>query len=196
MREKTEGYSAQGSPYGGGQGAYGNQGNPYGNGQGNPYGNPFEDIFGNFGGFGGYGGYQQQGGGGQTSTGYEKDNHLRAAGNYVRNGYYQEARNVLDGMEMSKRNGRWYYYSACANKGLGNNVTAMEHARKAVELEPNNAEYQMLLSQLEGNGTWYRQQQNQRGYGNPYAGGGDICMRLCMLNIMCNLCFGGGRFCC
>ena len=134
MKEKTSGYSQsayggysnQGGGYANQGNPYGGQGNPYGNQQGNPYGewNPFEDIFGNFGGYYTNGGGQQQ----QSTTGYEKDTHLRAAGNYVRNGYYQEATNVLDGMEASRRNARWYYYSAAANQGLGNNVTAMEHA--------------------------------------------------------------------
>lgn len=186
MREKTQGPE---------QGAYG-QGSPYGNQQGNPYGgaqggytgNPFEDMFGGFG--GAYGGYNQH----NTQTGYEKDSHLRAAGNYIRNGYYQEAKNVLDGMEAVKRNARWYYYSACANVGLGNNVTALEHARQAASMEPGNSEYQLLVNQLEGNGQWY--QQKQQRYGNPYAAGGDWCMRICMLNLMCNLCCGGGGFCC
>lgn len=182
MREKTEGY---------GQSAYG-QGNPYGGQQGNPYGgytgNPFEEMFRGFGGT--YGGY----GGQNTQTGYEKDNHLRAAGNYIRNGYYQEARTVLDEMEASAKNARWYYYSACANVGLGNNVTALEHARQAASMEPGNAEYRTLVMQLEGNGTRY--QQRQQSYGNPYAAGGDWCMKICMLNLMCNLCCGGGGFCC
>lgn len=188
MKEKTSGYSQEGS-YGGNQGnPYGNQGNPYGNQGGNPYGewNPFEDIFGNFGGY--YGGGQQQ-----TTTGYEKDNHLRAAGNYIRNGYYQEARNVLDGMESSKRTARWYYYSAAASQGLGNNVTAMEHARQAVNMEPGNYEYQALLNQLEENGSWYQQRQST--YQSPYASGGDWCMKICMLNLLCNCCCGGRYWC-
>ena len=104
MKEKTTGYSQ--SSYGGYQSQgnpYGGQGNPYGNQQGNPYGewNPFEDIFGQFSGYYTNGGAQQRQ---KTTTGYEKDTHLRAAGNYVRNGYYQEARNVLDGMEPARRN--------------------------------------------------------------------------------------------
>ena len=169
---------SQGNPYGG-------QGNPYGNQQGNPYGewNPFEDIFGQFSGYYTNGGAQQRQ---KTTTGYEKDTHLRAAGNYVRNGYYQEARNVLDGMEPARRNARWYYYSAAANQGLGNNVTAMEHAKQAVSMEPDNYEYQMLLQQLQGNGSWYQQRQST--YQNPYSTGGDWCMKMCMLNLMCNCC--------
>ena len=189
MKEKTTGYSQ--SSYGGYQSQgnpYGGQGNPYGNQQGNPYGewNPFEDIFGQFSGYYTNGGAQQRQ---KTTTGYEKDTHLRAAGNYVRNGYYQEARNVLDGMEPARRNARWYYYSAAANQGLGNNVTAMEHAKQAVSMEPDNYEYQMLLQQLQGNGSWYQQRQST--YQNPYSTGGDWCMKMCMLNLMCNCCLGG-----
>ena len=193
MKEKTTGYSQ--SSYGGYQSQgnpYGGQGNPYGNQQGNPYGewNPFEDIFGQFSGYYTNGGAQQRQ---KTTTGYEKDTHLRAAGNYVRNGYYQEARNVLDGMEPARRNARWYYYSAAANQGLGNNVTAMEHAKQAVSMEPDNYEYQMLLQQLQGNGSWYQQRQST--YQNPYSTGGDWCMKMCMLNLMCNCCLGGRYWC-
>ena len=98
---------------------------------------------------------------------------------------------VLSGMEQ--KTARWYYYSAAANQGLGNNVTAMEHARQAVSMEPNNYEYQMLLNQLEGNGSWYQQRQST--YQNPYSTGGDWCMKICMLNLMCNCCFGGRYWC-
>ena len=193
QQEKTTGYSQ--SSYGGYQSQgnpYGGQGNPYGNQQGNPYGewNPFEDIFGQFSGYYTNGGAQQRQ---KTTTGYEKDTHLRAAGNYVRNGYYQEARNVLDGMEPARRNARWYYYSAAANQGIGNNVTAMEHAKQAVSMEPDNYEYQMLLQQLQGNGSWYQQRQST--YQNPYSTGGDWCMKMCMLNLMCNCCLGGRYWC-
>ena len=64
----------------------------------------------------------------------EEDAHLNAAANYIRSGHYKEALNVLDG--ISQHSARWYFYSASANSGLGNNVTALEHAREAVRLEP------------------------------------------------------------
>ena len=78
-------------------------------------------------------------------------------------------------------------------KGLGNNVTAMEHAKQAVSMEPDNYEYQMLLQQLQGNGSWYQQRQST--YQNPYSTGGDWCMKMCMLNLMCNCCLGGRYWC-
>ncbi len=138
--------------------------------------------------FGGFGGYSN------TGTGYEEDSHLRAAGNYVRNGYYKEARTVLDGMEESTRSARWYYYSALAHAGLGNQVSALEHARRAQALEPDNWDYSNLVYQFENGGTWYRQRQYT--YGQPYTGGNSFCLKLCIANMLCNLCCGGGGLCC
>lgn len=181
MKERTEGYRYQGGSYGGGgSGAYGNGG--FGDFKG------FGDFFGGFGGFGGTGGY------GSSSTGYEEDNYIRAAGNYIRNGYYKEARNVLDGMPESGRNARWYYYSALAHAGLGNQVSALEHAKKAASLEPGNSDYNNLVYQFENGGSWYRQRQYT--YGQPYTGGNGLCLKLCIANLICNLCCGGGGICC
>ena len=79
--------------------------------------------------------------------------------------------------------------------GQGNPFgTAMEHARRAASMEPNNLEYRALVNQLEGNGNWY--QQRQRNYESPYAAGGDWCMKMCMLSVACNICCGGSGFCC
>lgn len=181
MKERTEGYSYQGNSSYQGSGSYGT-----GSSGGGRYYSDFEDFFGSFGGFGGtYGGSQ---------TGYEEDGHLRAAGNYVRNGYYKEARTVLDNMEQSARTARWYYYSALAHAGLGNQVSALEHARKAAAMEPNNRDYSQLVYQFENGGSWYRQRQYT--YGQPYSGTSSLCMKLCIANFICNLCCGGGGMCC
>ena len=52
-----------------------------------------------YGGFSqGFGDFWQQAGWQQQTSGYEEETRLRAAGNYLRNGYYREARNTLDGM--------------------------------------------------------------------------------------------------
>ena len=172
MKERTQGYSYQ----------QGSSGGSYGNAGG----------YGGFGGFGDFGGFGGTYGG--MGTGYEEDVHLRAAGNYVRNGYYKEARNVLDGMDESARGARWYYYSALAHAGLGNQVSALEHARRAQALEPGNRDYSALVYQFENGGTWYRQRQYT--YGQPYMGGNGLCLKLCIANLLCNLCCGGGGLCC
>lgn len=187
MKERTEGYS-----FGGGSGRGGGYGsNPGGGNSQDSYG-PFGGFgYGPFGGFGGFGDFGQ----GQN-TGYEENPYLRAAGNYIRSGYYKEARTTLDGMDVHERNARWYYYSAISNSGLGNNVAALEHARRAAAMEPGNVEYDNLVRQFESGGSWY--QQRQAAYGYPNVGGRRLCMscmNLCILNMMCNLCCGGGGFC-
>ena len=196
MKERTGGGSSYG--YGGSQGSYGSGSGSYGSGQQGGYGNrgyygDFEDFFGSFGGFGGFGGFGQGSYTG-SNTGYEEDNYLRAAGNYLRSGYYREARTVLDNMEEGSRNARWYYYSALAHAGLGNQVSALEHAKRASALEPNNSEYRNLVNRFENGGSWY--QQRQYTYGSPVAGNGNLCLKLCIANLLCNLCCGGGGLCC
>lgn len=116
-----------------------------------------------------------------------------AAGNYLRNGYYREARNTLDGMGEHEKTARWYYYSAMAHMGLGNNVAALEHAGKAASLEPQNMEYQMLLQRLQSGGQWY--ESRQAAYGYPNMSGNDLCLKICLANLFCNLCCGGGGLC-
>ena len=179
MKERTEGYS-----YGGGYGrqTYGGSGSGYGGSQG-------------YGGYGqGFGDFWQQAGWQQQTSGYEEEPRLRAAGNYLRNGYYREARNTLDGMGEHEKTARWYYYSAIANSGIGNNVIALQHAREAARMEPNNIQYTTLVQRLENGGNWYRQQQEP--YQTTFSSSGDWCVKLCIANLVCNLCCGGSGLCC
>ena len=116
--------------------------------------------------YGGYGGY------GSYSKHSSADEYQQAAFQYIRFGRYREALNALS--NCAQRNARWYYLSALANNGLGNQVTALEHIRRAVSMEPDNQEYLFALEQIQNGGTAYRQQAgNYRGFtmrGNPCAG--------------------------
>ena len=78
-----------------------------------------------------------------------------AAVNFIRNGMYREALNALSGVPAEERDGKWYYLSAGANMYMGNKVAALEHAKRAVSLDPNNAEYRRLLEQLQSGGDFY-----------------------------------------
>ena len=137
-----------------------------------------------------YGGF----GGRQSGSTYQDEEAMRrqAAANYVQSGHYQEALHVLS--SLSQRNGQWYYLSAMANMGMGNNVKALEDIREAVRLEPNNSQYQMLLQRMEGGGTWYHEMQSPFG-GMPQENG-DWCMKLCLANLACNMCCPAGGFFC
>ena len=131
-------------------------GNPYGSYQQQGYGQQnyqqqgYQNGYGGFDGFDGFdpfgfgfgfGGYQQ--GYGQQGASYSGSDspEMQAARNFVANGRYAEARRVLDG--MTGRNARWYYLSSLANQGLGNRIDALQDARRAVQLDPGNTEYQM-----------------------------------------------------
>ena len=130
-------------------------------------------------GFGGYGAYGQQ-----RDTGSSGDSYQQAAYNYLRFGRYQEALNALN--NSSERNARWFYLSALANHGLGNQVTALEHIRRAVSMEPDNQEYLQALNRIEYGGSAYRRQA-----GN--FGGFEVRSNPCLNFLMCWLC---NLFCC
>lgn len=182
MKERTAGYGA---------GSYGTGG--YGGSGAGGAGGGYSGGYGGFGGFG-YGPFGGYGFGGQgQNTGYEENTYLRAAGNYIRNGYYKEARTTLDNMPERERDARWYYYSAIAHSGLGNNVAALEHARRAAAMEPDNVSYRSMVQQLESGGSWY--EQRQAAYGYPTFGGGNLCMKLCIAEMICNVCCLGGGCC-
>ncbi|MGB8451759.1 MAG: J domain-containing protein [Anaerocolumna sp.] len=125
---------------------------------------------------------------GQTSSGSTKEDnaHMTAVYNYLAARRFQEALTVLSG--IASRSARWYYYSAVANAGIGNNLMASEHARQAVNMEPNNVEYNNFLNQFQ----WQNQRyQNTRGtVGNNSYGMGNFCCDLWCADSLCE-CMGG-----
>ena len=180
-----------GNPYGGyQQQSYNRQGyGQQGYGQQN-YGYTGFDGFDGFEGFDpfgfgfGFGGYQQAG---PSASGTDTPE-MQAARNFVASGRYAEARRVLDG--MTGRNARWYYLSSLANQGLGKSVDALQDARRAVQLDPNNTEYQMHLRRMQNPGQTYR---TQTTYAQP-GGFGRWCWSMILLNLLCNCCCGGWGF--
>lgn len=158
-REGTAGASSGQNAYGG----YSGYGNPYG-------------------GFYGYGGGQ---GYGQNT--HSSDPLLTAARNYVRSGHYREALNVLEGIK--ERSAEWYYLCGETQLGLGNRVAALNYARQAVSMDPNNFEYRSLLARLEGRSAGYTTN------GAPFNAQQFICrspMTMCCLcSLLCNCCTGG-----
>ena len=141
---------------------------------------------------GGYsGGYAGNYSGGYSSgqsysSGSEDDAKMQAACNYINARHYREALNVLS--SMSNQNARWYYCSAIANYGVGNNLVAMEHAQRAASMEPGNPEYTNLVNQFQWRGQRY--QNTGYGYGRPTFGTGNMCCDLWCADQMCE-CMGG-----
>jgi len=138
--------------------------------------------------YGGYSGYDPFGGFHQQQS--QEDQYFQGARQYIRFRKFQEALNLLN--NMTDRSARWYYYSALAHNGLGNQVTALEHIRKAVSMEPDNYEYLEALNRIEHGGTAYRRQADNFG---GFAMGSDPCTSFLMCWLM-NLCCCGGRLPC
>ena len=182
---RSSGYSSY-SGYGStGQRTYGQSG------QSSDYQDPFGFGFGfdAFGfGFGYSGGGQYSG----QSTGRRDTPEMQAANNYIRNGYYQEALNVLEGIAANERSARWHYYAALACAGLGNNIRAQNEARTAVDMEPGNYEYQNLLDRLQNPGRTYRTYQQT--YTQP--GGGNPLVRFCLTLWIAQMFFSLLSCCC
>ena len=106
-----------------------------------------------------------------------------AAKNFIRNGMYREAMNALSGVPTAERDAKWYYLSAGANMYLGNRVSALENAKRAVEMEPNNQEYRLLLQQLQSGGDFY-DSYTTRSYHNGIDPG-RLCCTMLALQCMC-----------
>ena len=104
--------------------------------------NPFEEFFRQY-----------------TRQNYRGDQYQQSAYRYISYGKFREALTLLDA--SSNRDGYWYYLSALANDGLDNQVTALEHIRKAISMEPGNSEYKAALEQIQS-GTYSYRARKQR----------------------------------
>ena len=107
---------------------------------------------------------------------------------------FSQAWSLLNTIE--ERNGRWYYYAAVANVGLGNRVAAVQFARIACENEPSNPEYRDLYDKLTNAGMEY--ETYSRSYGLPRLRLSKMCFWCCLIDALCNAfswCFsrGGGN---
>lgn len=128
-------------------------------------------------------------GGNSNSQSYQSNaedssSEMTEAYNYLNARRYQDALNVLS--RISNRSARWYYFSAVANNGIGNNMLALDHARQAVAMEPGNSEYEKVLNQLQ----WQSQRYQNTRNNNPGYGTGNLCCDLWCADSLCE-CMGG-----
>ena len=158
---------------------------------GSSYGSPFGSAY-------GYSGWTNWGQWKDAYQDYQYDvrndrNEYTAAENYIRNGRYSEALNALSQVPLQERDGRWYYLHGCANMYAGNKVAAMEDAKRACEIEPDNEQYRRLLAQLQSGGDFYDK------YTVKYNQGLDptrLCLSVLAFNFCCGPACGTRILCC
>lgn len=138
-----------------------------------------------FGGYDPFGGFDPYGNSQQQRAAYSD---FTAVRRYLMVGYFAEALNVLG--NISNRSAEWYYYSAIANSCVNNKITALNHAKTAVQMDPNNPEYRQVLNQIQHGGRIY--QQRSQDFGMPIISMSNLCFGLCLANLFCTFC---GRPC-
>lgn len=128
------------------------------------------------------------------STNAEEDSvEMRAVANYINSRYYREALTALSG--ISYRSARWYYFSAMANAGIGNNIEAYNHAQQAASMEPRNMEYSNLVNQLQWRNQRYQNYGGGYNTGRSSYGTGNLCCDLWCADSLCE-CMGGDMIPC
>lgn len=204
----SSGSSYYGNPFGGFGGSYGQSGYDRGDsGQGGYGQNGY-----NQGGFGGEGGnpfgdfgfdpfsafFGAQAGGPRTT--YRTRNYanpeLRTAEDHVLANRYHDAISLLN--RVPTHDADWHALYARADLGLGNRISALDHARAAVRMAPNDPDFQSLLDSIEAGRQAYRQTRSS-GYDFRSAICSNPCLTCCAMNMVLNCCLGGcGRYgvCC
>lgn len=167
----------------GGQGPQGGQGQG-GQGQGqNPYvwtTIDFEDLFG-----GGWGAQQAP----IHPEAIPSDpSEFRQAVNCINSNKFNDAIFILQQVESSGRNARWYYLFALANNGAGNTVAAHDNIGKARQMDPNNMEYQRAENQFKNRAQTYTQQGQGRGFTTTGIDPSTLCCCICLAPSICS-CF-------
>lgn len=186
-RQITDARARGTSAYGPGS-SYGRPGNGYSSSQGYGY-----QDFGGFSGFEDF--FREWAGYSAERRQQEESNEMLAARNYINNGHYREALTALMQVDESARNARWYYYAAIASQNMGNNIDALNYAKRAVDMEPDNQAYIQLLQQLQNGGAWYQNRgETYRTFSTQTPATG-WCLSMLALNLCCNMCGGGFFFC-
>lgn len=182
-------YNPFGGAWGGSQGGYSQNSYRDGGQQQDPFGDfgfgfdPFSAFF------GGQQGYQQQ-------TRYRTRNYanpeLKTAENHVLANRYHDAISLLN--RVPNHDADWHALYARADMGLGNRISALDHARTAVRMSPNDPDFQSLLNSIEAGRQAYRHARSS-GYDFRSAICGNPCLSCFVANMFCNCCLGGcGRY--
>ena len=168
------------SGYGGNNSQYQYQGNPFGG------FDPFADFF---------GGESRQNSATRFRTRNYADPELKTAESYIMSQRFQEAQDLLN--RLPNHGADWHALYARADYGLGNRLSALDHARKAAQMSPNDPDYQQLLRTVENGRQEYRHTRQTGGYDFRSAVCSNPFLSCCAINMVLNCCLGGRfMFCC
>ena len=188
-------HSTYGSSYSGSTSGYGGYGsNPFwGQKQGweQQRENPFEEF-----GFG-FSPFSDFFGAGQHRTTFRTRNYadpeLKTVESHVLAQRFQDALNLLN--RIPTHDADWHALYARADLGLGNRISALDHARKASQMAPEDSDYQQLVQVVESGRQAY-QQTRQTGYQFKNAVCANPFLTCCAMNVALRCCLGGRVWLC
>lgn len=150
---------------------------------------------------------QRKGNAGSHSSGYAGYGYSNATSGYgasygtsgfqrVRMAISQGNLNLAEELlnASSDHNAEWNFLKGAVCYHRGWMDEAKRYYQTALQMEPDNPEYQQALDIAEGRQATYR----PNGFGNMTTGecGNANCMRFCSILLCCNLLGGGRYFCC
>ncbi len=176
------------------------QGNPYAQQRGNPYGSYQSGAGYGGSGYGPFGGgfdFDDLFGFGSSrrsstvpppqETAFDSTE-VRSAIRAINSGRWQEAVSILAAVLSTGRSARWHYLMALAQQGAGNTMMAQEEMQRASQMDPGNALYHQILQQYRQAGQAYEQRSQGWGFNMGAMDPTRWCMRICLLNLICNFC--------
>ena len=117
----------------------------------------------------------------------EMDPRLKRVEDAYRDRDFNHAQQLLNAIQS--RTAAWYYWSAAVDAALGNRVSALNNARIAVQMDPQEPAFTALYNQLQSRGQAYRQNGSMQGFF------GGLCNNPCLtclaINVVCNCCCRG-----
>ena len=161
---------------------------------GNPYARPGAGGYYRRTSYDPFGGFNPFGSGTYSSAGEQTNSDLLGKVRILINARrYADALQLLNSVQQ--RTAEWYYLAGVANYGAGNTILGLDYAKRAAEMEPDNARYADLVERMEKAGTFYRHTGEVR-YGMPRLRVNKLCLGMILTNILCNIlsCLGGGGY--
>lgn len=89
---------------------------------------------------------------------------MSAVKTFIRTGYYEQALRLL--AEAPYKTAEWYCYSAISLSAIGDWPLAQEHALTAVDMDPDNPEYEDVLVQIESTAGRHLKKKSRRTMSN------------------------------
>ena len=185
-------WGSAGDQGGYGGGAWGGAGDPGGYGRSGREQDPFGGFgygFDPFSAFFGGGPFQQET---RFRTRSYANPDLKTAENHVLANRFHDAISLLN--RVPDHSADWHALYARADLGLGNRISALDHARTAVRMSPGDEDFRSLLNAIESGSQAYRRTRST-GYDFRSAICANPCLTCCVANMFLNCCLGGcGRF--